>query len=167
MRVFKFFTFIFLLINTAIYAQDTIRHKVSKGENFSLIAKKYNIKQQAIYSLNPNTEGKLLKLNSILLIPTYKYKDSILATNKLEHKVAAGESLYKISKKYDIPIEELKLLNPTVLKKLPIGFDLILREEKIVIAKTDSISFSGMPIPWSDIYIFTESVFFLLLGNVI
>lgn len=139
MRVFKFFIFIFLLINTAIFAQDTIRHKVSKGESFSLIAKKYNVKQKEIYSLNPKTEGKILKLNAILLIPTNKYQDSILTTNKLEHKVVSGESLYKISKKYEIPIERLKLLNPTVSKNLPIGFSLILKEEKNLIVKTDSI----------------------------
>tara|TARA_R110001583_G_scaffold77118_5_gene210258 strand:+ start:805 stop:1482 length:678 start_codon:yes stop_codon:yes gene_type:complete len=74
----------FFLINSANYAQDTIHHKVSKGESLSLIAKKYNIKQKEIYSLNPKAEGKILKLNSILLIPNHQYKDSIFTVNKID-----------------------------------------------------------------------------------
>ncbi|NLP57794.1 C40 family peptidase [Lutibacter sp. B1] len=137
MNIYKLFTFIILLTNTIVFSQTTIKHTVIKGESIYAIAKKYNVKEAAIYQLNPNVKGKLLQLNTILEIPNNQ--NTIKENNKITlhkdssqvqtHIVAAGETLYKISKKYGTTIQELKRLNPKVKKILPTGYLLILKEE--------------------------------------
>ncbi|KUO64270.1 MAG: hypothetical protein APF83_11105 [Lutibacter sp. BRH_c52] len=136
MNIYKLFTFLFLLTSSLIYSQTSIEHKITKGESIYAIAKKYDVKEAAIYELNPNIKGKLLKLNATLLIPNNKFTaEQKTANNSKEvpqaqnHIIASGETLSKISKKYGTSINELERLNPTVPKKLPIGYSLIIREE--------------------------------------
>ncbi len=139
MSTYKFFTILFFLVTSVVYSQATITHKVTKGESFYSIAKKYNVKESAIYNLNPKLKGKVLQLNTILLIPNKDDETSNLNVSQaLNYKVVSGDNLYKISKKYGISIQDLERLNPTVLNKLPIGYLLILREE-IPIVKNDSV----------------------------
>ena len=136
MTVYKLFTFLFLLTASLGFSQTSIEHKVVKGESIYAIAKKYDVKETAIYDLNPKVKGKLLKLNSILLIPDNNVNDKenkITGSNQdlsqaQNHTVVSGETLSKISKKYGTTIKELERLNPEVIHKLPIGYSLILRE---------------------------------------
>lgn len=134
MNSYKLFTFLFLLTSSLIYSQTSIKHKITKGESIYAIAKKYNVKEAAIYELNPTVKGKLLKLNNTLQIPNKQGNTTELTINNevsqpLNHTIASGETLSKISKKYGTTIQELERLNPTVINKLPIGYTLILREE--------------------------------------
>ena len=136
MNTSKILTFLFLLTSSLIYSQTSIEHKITKGESIYAIAKKYDVKEAAIYELNPNIKGKLLKLNATLLIPINKFTAEQKTANNskevpqaLNHIITSGETLSKISKKYGTSINELERLNPTVPKKLPIGYSLIIREE--------------------------------------
>lgn len=132
----KLFTILLLLTTSLVFSQTNIKHKVTKGESIYAIAKKYDVKEAAIYELNPKVEGKLLKLNTVLLIPNNKANAEQTAINtpaedlsKVQnHTIASGETLSKISRKYGTTIKELERLNPTVVNKLPIGHSLIIRE---------------------------------------
>jgi cell wall-associated NlpC family hydrolase len=136
MTAYKLFTFLLLLTTSLVFSQTSIKHKVTKGESIYAIAKKYDVKQAAIYKLNPKVKGKLLQLNTTLLIPNNKVnaeENEITASNHdlsqaQNHTVVSGETLSKISKKYRTTIKELERLNPAVINKLPIGYSLILRE---------------------------------------
>ncbi|PKP28289.1 MAG: glycoside hydrolase [Bacteroidetes bacterium HGW-Bacteroidetes-18] len=136
MTVYKLFTFLFLLTASLAFSQTNIKHKVVKGESIYAIAKKYDVKEAAIYDLNPKVKGKLLKLKSILLIPDNHANAEQTAINNSKedfseaqkHIVTSGETLSKISKKYGTSIKELERLNPEVIHKLPVGYPLILRE---------------------------------------
>jgi cell wall-associated NlpC family hydrolase len=145
MSAYKLFTFLFLLISPFVFSQNTIKHKVTKGESIYLIAKKYQVKQTAIYALNPGIEGEILQLNTVLLIPSKEQNqlNNSLSTAK-EHTVVSGESLYKISRKYGISVQELARLNPTVVEKLPIGYHLILKEE-VPIIEVDTTNYAVIP----------------------
>jgi cell wall-associated NlpC family hydrolase len=137
MNTYKLFTFLLLLTSSLIYSQTNIKHKITKGESIYAIAKKYDVKEAAIYELNPDIKGKLLKLNATLLIPNNKFTADQIAVNTSKtdlsqaqnHIIASGETLSKISKKYGTSIIELERLNPAIPKKLPIGYSLIIREE--------------------------------------
>jgi cell wall-associated NlpC family hydrolase len=137
MNIYKLFTFLLLLTTSPVFSQTGIEHKIIKGESIYAIAKKYDVKEAAIYELNPKVKGKLLKLNSILIIPVNKVnaeQTTINTSNEdlsqaQNHIIASGETLSKISKKFGTTIKELERLNPTVPKKLPIGYSLIIREE--------------------------------------
>lgn len=139
----KLFSVLFLLTNTIGFTQNTLQHTVVKGASISVIAEKYHTTQAAIYKFNPAVNEKFLNINAILQIPDtteISPKFDSISTNSIIverqiHKVIKGETLTKISKKYQIPLQEIKRLNPTVVKTLPIGFELILKEEETVIAE--------------------------------
>ncbi|MFV8371263.1 LysM peptidoglycan-binding domain-containing protein [Flavobacterium sp. LB2P74] len=111
---------LFLLNSIVLFSQENSRkHTIVKGETISSIAEKYDVKQSAIFKLNPNAKN-LLKLNSILLIPVAATKKtnakSKVATNfsAKEHEVLTKETLYGIAKQYGISLKELNELNPTL-----------------------------------------------------
>ncbi|RDI51470.1 peptidoglycan endopeptidase [Flavobacterium glaciei] len=111
---------LFLLNSIVLFSQEkTTKHTIVKGETISSIAEKYDVKQSAIFKLNPNAKN-LLKLNSILLIPVAPSKNtntkSKVAANysAKEHEVLAKETLYGIAKQYGISLKELNELNPTL-----------------------------------------------------
>lgn len=136
MSIYKLFTILLLLTTSLAFSQTNIKHTVTKGESIYAIAKKYNVKEAAIYELNPKVKGKLLKLNSVLLIPSNQENAEQIAANtltedfsqSLNHTVVSGETLSKISRKYSTTIKELERLNPSIVNKLPIGHSLIIRE---------------------------------------
>ena len=136
MSTYKLFTILLLLTSSLVFSQSTIKHKVTKGESIYAIAKKYDVKEAAIYELNPKVKGKLLKLNSVLIIPNNQENNEQTAINTVKedlsqaqnHTIVSGETLSKISRKYGTTIKELERLNPTVVNKLPIGHSLIIRE---------------------------------------
>lgn len=112
----KFFiTAIFLLFISLGFSQENLIHTVRKGESLYSISKKYDVTVSDLEQLNP-TAKKGLAVNSILQISVKK--DSEIT----EHEVIAKETLFGLSKKYNISIEKLKQLNPNIeLEGLKVG----------------------------------------------
>ena len=115
--VYRFIIVLFLFSVSAFSQDNFIKHKIAKGDNLSVIAKKYGVKVKDISNANPNAP-KVLKLNSTLLIPN-KSK-AVVTNNQIEksnstpglHEVSAKETLWGISKKYNVSVEDLKKANP-------------------------------------------------------
>lgn len=117
--VFRLITILFFFSVGAFSQEKYIKHKISKGENLTVIAKKYGVKAKEISEANPNA-SKILKLNSILLIPNVNQasenKASEIVSNSTPgfHEVQSKETLWGISKKYNISVEDLKKANPSL-----------------------------------------------------
>ncbi|WP_289665457.1 C40 family peptidase [Flavobacterium panacagri] len=124
--VYRIIIVLFFFSFGAFAQENFVKHKISKGENLSVIAKKYGVKVKEITDANPNAP-KILKLNSTLLIPNKnkstskaKPKTTELALNNTSsnntssgtHEVAAKETLWGISKKYNVSVDDLKKTNP-------------------------------------------------------
>ncbi len=124
--VYRLIIVLFFLSFGAFSQENFVKHKISPGENLSVIAKKYGVKVKDIADANPNAP-KILKLNSILLIPNKnkstskgKTKSTEVAVNNTSsqntfsgtHQVASKETLWGISKKYNISVDDLKKANP-------------------------------------------------------
>ncbi|WP_417942264.1 LysM peptidoglycan-binding domain-containing protein [Flavobacterium sp. RS13.1] len=130
--IFKF-VFIFLLFSVSAFSQDNyIRHTISKGDNLYNIAKKYGVKPKDIANANPDAP-KILKLNSVLLIPNsnpsqeIKSNQDFAQTNPGSHEVLAKETLWGISKKYKVSVENLKKANPLLESEgLKIGQQIVI-----------------------------------------
>jgi peptidoglycan DL-endopeptidase LytE len=131
---------VLFLFSVSAFSQDNfIKHKISKGDNLSTIAKKYGVKVKDIADANPNAP-KILKLNSTLLIPN-KNK-TIAATKEVEapvnttpgtHEVLQKETLWGISKKYNVSVDDLKNANPTLeTEGLKIGQQIIIPSNNTV-----------------------------------
>ncbi|MDQ6527565.1 LysM peptidoglycan-binding domain-containing protein [Flavobacterium sp. LHD-85] len=119
---------VLFFFSVGVFAQDNfIKHKISQGDNLSVIAKKYGVKVKDIADANPNAP-KILKLNSVLLIPNKnkttaktKSKNVEVADNNTSsinasgtHEVASKETLWGISKKYNVSVDDLKKANPSL-----------------------------------------------------
>ena len=105
--------------NNNLFAQKTVTHKVAKGETLTQIAKKYNIDISEIIKLNPDAQ-KGVSENAILVIP-FKNKSSKTIT----HEVLPKETLYGISKQYNVDISDIEKANVETLKEgVKIGLQL-------------------------------------------
>jgi len=113
---------IFFLITlfsiTAAISQQFKTHTVKEGETVESIAQFYKIKPRDILRLNPEIKGAL-KENMILVIaPSLETEDKITSVTIIKpsvtfkkHKVRKRETLYSISNKYDITIDDIKRFN--------------------------------------------------------
>ncbi|MBC5773927.1 LysM peptidoglycan-binding domain-containing protein [Pontibacter sp. KCTC 32443] len=104
-------------------ATKSAKHVVAKGETLYSISKTYNVTVAELTKWNKLTEGPL-KLGQELIIAepltaTEIQEVDVTAVEveevqeaKVEfHTVAAGETLYQISKKYNVTLDELKQWN--------------------------------------------------------
>ena len=83
---------------------QTTEHKVKQGETIYAISKLYNMTVLELKVLN-NLESESLYINQTLKVKA-TYSDL-----KLEHIVQQGETLYSISKKYNVSVDEIKNWN--------------------------------------------------------
>ena len=142
-----------LVFATSVFGQNYVKHTVLEGETIQTIAQKYKVTPYDIYKLNPDSQSGI-KPNAVVLIPkTVVTKDEknvevkkdvapIVSTSKNGkfHEVVAKETLYSISKKYDISIEDLESNNP-FLKLDGLQPGQVLKISKgIATAKTKEIS---------------------------
>ena len=109
-----------------------IPYLVKKGDTLYSIAKRYEVSIEELKKIN-NLQDESISIGQILKIPTNKefyYSQSLNTSENLfsqgnkpisYHKVAKGETLYSISKKYGIPIQELKKINNLKSTKLKVG----------------------------------------------
>ncbi|XCI75452.1 MAG: LysM peptidoglycan-binding domain-containing protein [Flavobacteriales bacterium] len=96
-----------------IFAQE--QHEVVSGETIYKLSKQYKVAAQEIFQANPDLEVRPLKIGEMILIPRAKVNvlDTVAEKDHvLTHQVQDGETLYAISKKYDITIETLVKQNP-------------------------------------------------------
>lgn len=108
---------VFVMLSSQLHAQNYSTHKVRQGETIEGIAKKYLVTPYEIYALNPDAK-KGLSANMVLIIPKSKIasKQQTKVVKELkgfkEHKVKRKETLYSLSKEYNVDQEDLKKHNP-------------------------------------------------------
>ncbi|MDT0557057.1 LysM peptidoglycan-binding domain-containing protein [Ichthyenterobacterium sp. W332] len=108
---------ILFFINTLVaLAQGHKTHKVKAGETIESIASKYLVTPFDIFALNPDAKSKFQE-NMVLIIPNSRVKNSDIPSETKEvigyknHKVKRKETLFSISQKYKIEIDEIKKYN--------------------------------------------------------
>jgi len=139
--VFRLITILFFFSVGAFSQEKYIKHKISKGENLTVIAKKYGVKAKDISEANPNAP-KILKLNSILLIPSTnqtsesKIPETVANTTPGLHEVQSKETLWGISKKYNVSVDDLKKANPVLeTEGLKLGQQINIPSNSVAIAE--------------------------------
>ncbi|RMG81398.1 MAG: LysM domain-containing protein, partial [Bacteroidetes bacterium] len=101
-------------------------HYVEKGNTLYSISKKYNTTIEVIKENNPEIESEGLKPGMLLKIPFKKadplksIEESIKSSaceNRIKHTVQPKETLYSLSKKYNVSIEKIVEQNPEIQTK--------------------------------------------------
>ena len=100
---------------TSVEAQNFSTHQVKQGETIEGIAKRYFVTPSEIYTLNPDAK-KELKANTVLIIPISKAKKpKVTEVKELKgfktHKTKRKETLYSLSKRYNVTEEDIKKHN--------------------------------------------------------
>ncbi|MBI2721580.1 MAG: LysM peptidoglycan-binding domain-containing protein [Bacteroidetes bacterium] len=140
---------------------DYYIHKIEKKQSLYSISKLYNVSVDEIYAINPDTKGgtkagqeikipvkaatkapitpvpsptAVVKINSV--VPSTNLP--IDTTKYITYKVAKGETLYAISKRFNISEVQLKLWNPALITEA------LKDEQLIIIGEKNKGSFPGM-----------------------
>lgn len=105
--------FLFQIYTGSANAQAYKYHTVKKGETVFSISQSYNIDEEDIYKYNPDAkEG--IEVNQKLVIPMNTSRDAKPSANTTqfrEHKVEKKETLYSLSKEYEVSIDDIKRYN--------------------------------------------------------
>lgn len=96
-------------------------HTVRKGQTLSSIAELYNVSVNELKEWN-NLSDDIIKSGDKLIIKPEAKNNSTLKRNKSDyHIVKQGETLYSISKLYNVPVTRLKSLNGLSSSRIRVG----------------------------------------------
>ena len=102
---------IFFVSSLASAQKEYETHRVQKNQSLSQIATLYGVSQTAIKNRNPEIENEL-SAGTLLIIPTAsKLIDAQNPPKFKKHKVRRKETLFSISKKYNVSIDAIKRYN--------------------------------------------------------
>lgn len=107
----------------------TITHEVKKGETLSTIARTYDMHLAELYRLNSMVNFDSIEVGDKVVIGYEQTKTSSRAFKDAisYHIVQSGETLYRISVQYKIPVAELKTLNNLKSNTIFVGQKIILK----------------------------------------
>jgi len=109
------------LLSAPAFAQEYRKHTVAQGETVTSIAQKYKVTPYDIFRLNPDAKNGIQE-NTTLLIPglaakpTAPEKQQPTKVTNTIHEVQPKETVYSISKKYNVTEDQLAKANTDVLK---------------------------------------------------
>lgn len=125
-------------------------HEVKEGETMWEISQKYAIRISSLYKKNLMELGTEPKAGVVLNLQTKaisrpdtvnKVINQKISDNTVVHYVSMGETLYSISQKYNVSVEDLKLANGLNNDQISLGMELkIQRSQKsaIIVYKVQS-----------------------------
>mgnify|MGYP004620971965 FL=1 len=105
-------------LNVPYQSTNDIYYTVKKGDSLYSIAKKYNTTVDELKRLNNLTTNNLA-IGDVLKVKEKPKENN--SSSEITYTVKKGDSLYQISKKYNISVEELKAYNNLKSNLLSIG----------------------------------------------
>ncbi|MBK0382926.1 LysM peptidoglycan-binding domain-containing protein [Pedobacter sp. SD-b] len=133
-----------------------ILHKVEPKETYYSIGRRYGISPQVIMEYNKSVA---LHPSDIIKVPTQTpftnpptsfssppKKENEPVKKEINHKVAQGETLYGIASKYNMRVDDLKLLNGLKNNSLSVGQTLkVVANDKVSLTQEVAINDKGKP----------------------
>ncbi|WP_372950412.1 LysM peptidoglycan-binding domain-containing protein [Mariniphaga sp.] len=119
--------------------RELIMHEVRQGETLYSLSRKYKISESEILFFNPGARD--LKAGSVIYLPKTGVEPEfrtpsdrisntidetltaplVEAGNYFDHTIVSGETLWSITRKYDVSEEDLKKINPVLETGFPAG----------------------------------------------
>lgn len=158
--IFSFNAFVLSALSNLKQSSYTM-HIVKPGETLAKIAKKYDVSIHSILNNNPSLVEDKLSIEQIIRIPksTPKKTSTTSKTNiptvvnnvksfsqqnkqAKQHTVENGQTLYSISKLYNIKMDDLIKWNNIIDNKLKVGSVIAVSDPKL---KPNSTDFKSIP----------------------
>jgi cell wall-associated NlpC family hydrolase len=128
--------------------ETTIIHEVLTKETLYSLSKEFGISMEAICEMNPELKTTNLKKGIKIKLPIKDNAFEIISETKeitnenvdvnkndnsitnldIVHKVLPKETLYRISKQYNVTITDLEKLNPGIENGLPVDYILVIKK---------------------------------------
>ena len=131
----------FFTLNIEAQQKNYISYEVKQGETLKSIAEDFNISSKDLSNLNPSVSRKPV-MGTIIIVPNKSYGKATTTVIGEDQKVDAlkenlyvvqpKETLYGISKKFDISMEALQAANPQLVDGLKIGMELNIPKSNIL-----------------------------------
>lgn len=141
----KIVSLLLFIGSTLVFAQQKT-HKVEPKETIYGISKKYGVTQDALYKANPKIEKSGLQIGDVILIPTdIEVTETVISTPiedtlYIYHTVQPKETIYQLSKKYNVSEATLKSLNQQQLAAgLKVG-------DVLMVPKKEKVATSNNPV---------------------
>lgn len=101
----------------SLNSDNYILHIVEQGQTVFSIAQKYNITKEELFKHNPEAEISALQTGQVIKIPKLTNfepkKETVLAISSYtDHKVKRKETLYSISRLYQVTVDDIIAANP-------------------------------------------------------
>ena len=103
------------------YTQQFVYHTVEKKQTLYSICKQYGVSQEDIFQYNPDTKNGL-KTGTVLKIPKGNPgKPDRQDAEFVYHTARQNETLYSLSERYNVNIEDIVKYNPNLKNGIPQG----------------------------------------------
>jgi membrane-bound lytic murein transglycosylase D len=98
-----------------------VRHKIKSGDTLLALSKRYGVRVQDIKSLNSIRNARSLQIGTNLIVPLNpdsngstalsELKDDYKRSRRSSYTVRSGDSLWKISRKFNVTEKQLRVWN--------------------------------------------------------
>ena len=107
-----------------------IIHQIDAKETLYSISRRYGVAITSILEFNPTSDGGLAtgQILKVPYVPKAKNQQAQPSGNRI-HKVAAGETLFSISRLYDVAVDDIKSWNNLKENTLSSGQELIIKKK--------------------------------------
>ncbi len=123
-------------------------HIIEAGQSIYSISKMYHVTQESIFAINPEVKNGY-KINQKIKIPLEENKSEQkepLSTDNKKYKVKKKDTLYALSKKFDVTQDALIEANPIIKK------DGLQKGQKLIIPGREKIIKEALYIPIDTMY---------------
>lgn len=112
-----------------------IIHQIDEKETLYAISRRYGVPITSILEHNPTADGGLA-VGQLLKVPYVPKTKPVVTGGDKIHKVAAKETLFSISRLYDVSVDEIRSWNNLKDNALNLGQELVIKKKSTTIATT-------------------------------
>ncbi len=129
-KTFLFATLLILGIQSVLLGQSQETHTVQIGETLFSISKEYDVSIQMLREWNNLSDNELEVGQTLIVGKEQTTQQANTASDAVTHKVRPQETLFSISKQYNVTISELKQWNNLSSNNLEIGQEITIYPPK-------------------------------------
>ncbi|MDD2299897.1 MAG: LysM peptidoglycan-binding domain-containing protein [Fermentimonas sp.] len=105
-------------------------HTILPKETLYSLSRTYSLKPEDVIAANPGLTVETFQIGRTIRIPFFESYQVVtpyeVQTTDLTHRVSRGETLYSISRQYNVPVGEIEAKNPMLAGGLKTNMELII-----------------------------------------